>query len=89
MKAELGRFEFEVQAYRPVTAILRVLNRYTPEAAESASEAALASSVFTVKGFKSILSAQSRIHPAKTNRVNLNDVFCVHEDKEVSDHGNS
>jgi hypothetical protein len=38
VKAELGRFEFEVQAYRPVTAILRVLNRYTPEAAESASE---------------------------------------------------
>ena len=89
VKAELGRFEFEVQAYRPVTSVLRVLNRYTPEAAESASEAALAASVFTVKGYKSILSAQSRIHPAKANRVNLNDVFCAHEDKEGSDYGNS
>ena len=89
MKAELGRFEFEVQAYRPVTSVLRVLNRYTPEAAESASEAALASSVFTVKGFKSILSAQSRIHPAKTSRVNLNDVFCAHKEKEDPDYGNS
>jgi hypothetical protein len=89
VKAELGRFEFEVQAYRPVTSVLRILNRYTPEAAESASEAALASSVFTVKGYKSILSAQSRIHPAKANRINLNDVFCAHEDKEGSDYGNS
>jgi hypothetical protein len=65
------------------------LNRYTPEAAESASEAALASSVFTVKGYKSILSAQSRIHPAKAKHVNLNDVFCAHEDREGSDYGNS
>ena len=89
VKAELSRFEFEVQAYRPVTSVLRILNRYTPEAAESASEAALASSVFTVKGYKSILSAQSRIHPAKANRINLNDVFCAHEDKEGSDYGNS
>ena len=89
VKAELGRFEFEVQAYRPITSILRVLNRYTPEAAENASEAALASSVFTVKGFKSILSAQSRIHPAKEHRTDLNDVFCVHEEKEDPDYGNS
>ena len=89
VKAELGRFEFEVQSYRPVTSVLRVLNRYTPEAAERASEAALAASVFTVKGYKSILSAQSRLHPAKEKRVNLNDVFCAHEEKEGSGYGNS
>ena len=81
VKAELGRFEFEVQSYRPATSVLRVLNRYTPEAAERASEAALAASVFTVKGYKSILSAQSRLHPAKEKRVNLNDVFCAHEEE--------
>ena len=81
VKAELGRFEFEVQSYRPITSVLRVLNRYSPEAAEHASEAALASAVFTVKGYKSILSAQSKSHPAKENRVNLNDVFCAHEEE--------
>ncbi len=87
VKAELGRFEFEVQSYRPITSVLRVLNRYTPAAAERASEAALASSVFTVKGFKSILSAQSKIHPEKERRKDLNDIFCAH-DKEDSGNGN-
>ena len=87
MKVELGRFEFEVQSYRPITSVLRVLNRYSPAAAERASEAALASSVFTVKGFKSILSAQSKIHPEKERRKDLNDIFCAH-DKEDSENGN-
>ena len=87
VKAELGRFEFEVQSYRPITSVLRVLNRYSPEAAELASEAALASSVFTVKGFKSILGAQARLHPAKETRVDLNDIFCAH-DEEGSENGN-
>ena len=89
VKGELDRFEFEVQAYRPITSVLRVLNRYTPEAAESASEAALASSVFTVKGYKSILNSQSGIHPAKASRIDLNTVFCAHDEKEDSDYGNS
>ena len=44
----LGRFEFEVQSYRPITSVLRILNKYSPEAAEMASDAALASPVFTV-----------------------------------------
>lgn len=87
VKAELGRFEFEVQAYRPITSVLRILNRYRPEAAERASETALASSVFTVKGFKSILSAQSRLYPVKEDRVDLNDIFCVHEEED-SGYGN-
>ncbi len=82
VKAELGRFEFEVQSYRPITSVLHALSRYTSAAAESASEAALASSVFTVKGFKSILNAQSRLHPSKASHADINDVFCVHEDKE-------
>ena len=60
---------------------------YSPEAAELASEAALASSVFTVKGFKSILGAQARLHPAKETRVDLNDIFCAH-DEEGSENGN-
>ncbi len=82
VKAELGRFEFEVQSYRPITSVLRILNRYGPEAAESASEAALASSIFTVKGFKGILSAQSRRHPANEVRVDLNAIFCAHEEED-------
>ncbi len=82
VKAELGRFEFEVQSYRPITSILRVLNRDTPEIAERASEAALASGVFTVKGFKSILSAQSRMYPVRKKHLDLNSVFCVHDDDE-------
>lgn len=80
VKAELGRFEFEVQSYRPITSVLRILNRHSAEAAEKASEAALASSVFTVKGYKSILSGQSKLHPAKEQRVDLNDIFCAHEE---------
>ena len=81
----LGRFEFEVQSYRPITSVLRILNKYSPEAAEMASEAALASSVFTVKGFKSILSAQSRFHPAKDERLDLNDIFCAHMEEGPTD----
>ncbi len=81
----LGRFEFEVQSYRPITSVLRILNKYSPEAAEMASEAALASSVFTVKGFKSILSAQSRFHPAKDKRLDLNDIFCAHMEEGPTD----
>lgn len=82
VKAELGRFEFEVQSYRPITSILRVLNKYSPEIAEKTSEAALASGVFTVKGYKSILSAQTKSHPSNTNRVDLNDIFCSHDEYE-------
>ncbi|MBQ7569132.1 hypothetical protein IJT17_10080 [bacterium] len=89
VKAELGRFEFEVQSYRPITSVLRMLNRHTLDVAESTSEAALAASVFTVKGFKSILSAQSKLHPSKENRVNLNDVFCAHEEEEEHGYGHS
>lgn len=63
------------------------MNRHSTEAVELASEAALASSVFTVKGFKSILSAQTKLHPAKETRVNLNDIFCAH-DEEGSENGN-
>lgn len=81
VKAELGRFEFEVQAYRPITSVLRVLNRYPSETAELASEAALASSVFTVKGFKSILAAQAKLHPMKEKRIDLNDIFCAHDEE--------
>ena len=88
VKAELGRFEFEVQSYRPITSVLRVLNRYGSKAAEMASEAALASSVFTVKGYKSILRAQSKLHPErKEKQLDLNDVFCAHEDEEGSGNG--
>ena len=84
----MGRFEFEVQSYRPITSVLRILNRYGPDVAEKASEAAIASSVFTVKGFKSILSAQSKHHPPKEKRIDLNDIFCAH-DEEDPDDGNS
>ena len=89
VKIELGRFEFEVQAYRPITSVLRVLNRYDPAAAERASEAAIASSVFTVKGFKSILSAQTKLHPNRQEKkLDLNDVFCAHADEEGQENGN-
>ena len=86
VQIELGRFEFEVQSYRPITSVLRMLNKYSSKVAESASEAALASSVFTVKGYKSILSAKSKMHPAKTRSVDLNDVFCTHEESEGMDY---
>ena len=84
----MGRFEFEVQSYRPITSVLRTLNRYQPEAAERASEAAICSSIFTVKGFKSILSAQSKLHPTKAKSPNLNDIFCAHNEEGTID-GNS
>ena len=85
MKAELDRFEFEVQSYRPITSVLRILNRHSVEAAEKASEAALASSIFTVKGFKSILSAQAKLHPAKEEHIDLNDIFCAHDEEGPAD----
>ena len=85
VKTELGKFEFEVQAYRPVTSILRLLNRYDSEIAEKASEAALASSVFTVKGYKSILGGLSKRSTAKEKRIDLNEVFCVHNEEVSAD----
>jgi hypothetical protein len=85
VKTELGRFEFEVQSYRPITSVLRVLNRYNSEIAERASEAAVDASVLTVKGFKSILSAQTRIHPAQEKRPDLNDIFCSHVEEVPTD----
>ena len=51
--------------------------------------AALASSVFTVKGYKSILSAQSKMYSAKEPQINLNDVFCTHTEKEDLNYENS
>ena len=77
VKAELRRFEFEVQSYRPITSVLRILNKYSSEAAERASEAALASSVFTVKGYKSILSAQSKLHPEKKKKIDPTSAMSV------------
>jgi len=87
VKAELGRFEFEVQSYRPISSVLRVLNRRSSEAAEMASEAALAANVFSVKGFKSILGAQARLHPEEKKHIDLNDIFCAHTE-EGSANGN-
>ena len=85
VKTVLGRYEFEVQSYRPISAVLRTLNRYSSDVAEKASEAAYVSSVFNVKGFKSILSAQSKRHPTeKKKQVNLNDIFCAHSEEEES-----
>ena len=82
VKTELGRFQFEVQSYRPISSVLRVLNRYSQEIAEKTSEAALTSGVFTVKGYKSILSAQTKSHPVNTNQIDLNDIFCSHDDED-------
>ena len=45
-------------------------------------EAALASGIFTVKGYKSILSAQTKSHPTYTNQIDLNDIFCSHDDED-------
>ena len=85
VKTVLGRYEFEVQSYRPISAVLRTLNRYSAVVAEKASEAAYMSSVFNVKGFKSILSAQAKRHPAeKEKQIDLNDIFCAHSDEEES-----
>lgn len=85
VKAVLGRYEFEVQSYRPISAVLRTLNRYSADVAEMASEAAYVSSVFNVKGYKSILSAQAKRHPVeKKKQINLNDIFCAHNEEEES-----
>ncbi len=82
VQTELKRFEFEVQAYRPITSVLRILNRYDSEVAEKASEAAIASSVYTVKGYKSILSAQTKSHQKNDSKVDLNDILCVHVEED-------
>ena len=85
VKAVLGRYEFEVQSYKPISAVLRTLNRYSADVAEMASEAAYVSSVFNVKGYKSILSAQAKRHPVeKKKQINLNDIFCAHNEEEES-----
>ena len=52
-----------------------------------ASEAALAANVFSVKGFKSILGAQARLHPEEKKHIDLNDIFCAHTE-EGSANGN-
>ena len=81
---ELGRFEYEVQSYRPITSILRILNKYGAEAAEHASEAALAAGIFTVKGYKNILGAQVKSNSTNTNQMDLNDIFCSHDEWDGS-----
>lgn len=85
VKAELGRFEFEVQSYRPITSVLRMLNRYDPATAEKASEAALAAYAFTVKGYKSILGAQTKTHQKTERKTDLNDIFCAHNEEGSND----
>lgn len=83
IRAELGRFKYEVQAYRPATTVLRLLNRHS-SVAERTSEIAIESNIFTVKGFRSILSAQERKHVEETApEPDLNSLFCSH-DGEVS-----
>ena len=85
VEKELGRFEFEVQSYRPITSVLRVFNRYESAVVEKVSEIAIASSVFTVKGVKSILSAQSKLHPSTASKLDLNNIFCAHEEEDLDD----
>ncbi len=83
IRAELGRFKYEVQAYRPATTVLRLLNRHS-SVAERTSEMAIESNIFTVKGFRGILSAQERKHEEETApEPDLNSLFCSH-DGEVS-----
>ena len=82
---ELGRFKYEVQAYRPATSVLRLLNRHS-SVAEKTSEIALESNVFTVKGFRSILSAQERKNLEESvPEHDLNSLFCSHSSGEVSE----
>jgi hypothetical protein len=81
---ELGRFEYEVQSYRPITSVLRILNKYGAETAENASEAALAAGIFTVKGYKNILGAQVKSNSTNTNQMDLNDIFCSHDEWDGS-----
>ena len=79
----LGRFQYEVQGYRPATTVLRLLNRH-PAVAERTSETAIESNVYTVKGYRSILSAQERRHQEQSSpEPDLNSLFCCH-DGEVS-----
>lgn len=87
VRNELGRFEFEVQAYRPIVSVLRTLNGYGAAAAERASEAAIAAAVYNVKGYKSILSAQAKEHPDKLKTAALNDLFCAHSENEEGLYG--
>lgn len=82
VKNELKRFEFEVQAYRPITSVLRALNTYPSSVAEKASKAALESAIYTVKGFKSILSVEARHAKASSAKLNYNDLFCTHEEED-------
>lgn len=56
LAGEAGKifFIFLRAPYRPISAVLRTLNRYSADVAEKASEAAYVSSVFNVKAFISL-----------------------------------
>ena len=83
VKNELQRFEFEVQAYRPIISVLHALNDHSSSLAEKVSKKAIESAVYSVKGFKSILSVEAKREAATAStRTDLNDLFCSHEEEE-------
>lgn len=84
VKNELKRFEFEVQAYRPIISVLHALDAHSSSVAEAASKAAVESAVYSVKGFKSILSVEAKHGAAAaSSKTDLNDLFCSHGEEDT------
>lgn len=83
----LDRFEFEVQGYRTVVAVLSKLSSYHPDVVKEAAKIALSSSIFSTKGFNTIagnLQAERLENlSSKQVQMNLNSLYCSHAQGEA------
>lgn len=76
----LDRFEFEVQGYRTVAAVLAKLSSYHPDVVKEAAKIAVSSSIYSSRGFTTIaVDLQTRrIQNLAAEQIDINSLYCSH-----------
>ncbi len=85
VEAVLGRFEFEVQGYRPVNTVLCGLSKFAPDTVLEAARLANDTGIYSSKGFLAIcrqIEARNNADSTEEKRKDLNLFFCSHSPKE-------
>lgn len=87
VESVLGRFEFEVQGYRPVNTVLCSLKNFSDKTVLEAAKLANKTGIYSSKGFltccKEIESNNLIKKSEEVQEPDLNSLFCAHKEAEI------
>ena len=76
-----GRWECEADSYRTLLGVFSWIRRFPADIAEAAAQQALDSGIFSVRGFKAIVSrCIADSERARQERQNLNSIYIAHKE---------